>query len=317
MRLFAAAIAFIVALQALEASAQVIRVGVLKHGTAHWEVDAIERYGLLRESGVEVRTSEFASADASRIALLAGAVDLIVNDWIWAARQRAEGRLLVFEPYASPIGSLLAAPSGPGSIAEVDGMKIGVAGGPLDKNWLLLRARLGKDVRVQPVFGSPPLLEAEYRSGRLSLLLTHWHFAARLRAEGARTLLDMRDVSARLTGGDPPPMLGWIALESWAEQNVSALTGFLEAAGAARARLSSDDAEWARIGRRIGVADQRVLRDIREQYANAGAPLEAAAARKAARRLFDVLRVTGGEALTGRSTELPERVFMSAAFNRP
>ena len=40
-----------------------------------------------------------ASNDATRIAINAGAVDVIVSDWLYVSRQRAEGVPLTFVPY--------------------------------------------------------------------------------------------------------------------------------------------------------------------------------------------------------------------------
>ncbi len=47
-----------------------------------------------------------------------------------------------FLPYSSTEGALMVPGDSPvRSVADLAGKRLGVAGGPLDKNWLLLRAR--------------------------------------------------------------------------------------------------------------------------------------------------------------------------------
>src|SRR4028118_878436 len=66
----------------------VVRIGVLKFGTVNWEVDAIRHNGFDRANGFELQVVELASNDATRVAIQAGAVDVIVSDWLFVARQR-------------------------------------------------------------------------------------------------------------------------------------------------------------------------------------------------------------------------------------
>ena len=61
------------------------------------------------------------------------------------------------------------------SLADLKGLRIGVAGGPFDKSWLLLRAYARKELSVdpgggasEPVFGAPPLLNEEFARGRMN-----------------------------------------------------------------------------------------------------------------------------------------------------
>ena len=63
------------------------------------------------------------------------------------------------------------------ALADLQGKTLGVAGGPLDKSWLLLQAyaeRSGADIakRSRVVFGAPPLLVI-VPSITVSLLLTN------------------------------------------------------------------------------------------------------------------------------------------------
>src|SRR5690349_18717242 len=112
---------------------QAVRIGLLKFGTVSWEIDAIRHHDLDRKHGIAVRPIEFASNEAAKVALQAGAVDIIVTDWPWVARQRSEGAPFSFIPYSKAVGVLLL-PAGSTAerLPDLKGKRIGVAGGPLD-----------------------------------------------------------------------------------------------------------------------------------------------------------------------------------------
>ena len=81
------------------------------------------------------------------------------------ARERSLGDDLVFYPYSSTLGAVMVPAQSPiRSIADLKGKKLAVAGGPLDKSWLLLQAlarRIGRRSqagRRRIVYGAPPLL---------------------------------------------------------------------------------------------------------------------------------------------------------------
>ncbi|MEZ5453670.1 MAG: hypothetical protein R3E93_12775 [Thiothrix sp.] len=69
-----------------------VRVGVLEFGTVNWEMDTLKYHKLDEQNGIELEIMPLASADASTVALQGGAVDIIVSDWVWVARQRATGQ---------------------------------------------------------------------------------------------------------------------------------------------------------------------------------------------------------------------------------
>ena len=89
----------------------------------------------------------------------------MLSDWLWVTRERALGDNVVFYPYSSALGAVMVPANSPISgIADLKGKKLAVAGGPLDKSWLLLQAlarRSNIDLKTQAyiVYGSPPLLQ--------------------------------------------------------------------------------------------------------------------------------------------------------------
>ena len=83
---------------ATELCANKLRVGVLKFGTVNWELNVIQHHGYARQEGVELEIVKLASKNATAVALQSGSVDMIVTDWVWVSRQRAEGCLLYTSP---------------------------------------------------------------------------------------------------------------------------------------------------------------------------------------------------------------------------
>ncbi len=164
---------------------------------AAWELEIIKAHGLDKKAGLDIQTTELASTEAGKIALKGGAADIILSDWLWVARERALGDALVFYPYSSTLGAVMV----PAQIVDPrhrpsQRQTIAVAGGPIDKSWLLLQAfarRSGLDLRKQatPVYGAPPLLSQKALQGETDATLTFWNFCAELEGKGFRRAVAM------------------------------------------------------------------------------------------------------------------------------
>jgi len=117
-----------------------IRVAVQRTGTLGWELDVLKTHGLDRKANLEIQAIELASPEAGKIAIKGGSADLLLSDWLWVTRERALGDNLVFYPSSSTVGAVMVpANSTIRSVADLRGKKIAIAGGPLDKSWLLLQ----------------------------------------------------------------------------------------------------------------------------------------------------------------------------------
>lgn len=81
-----------------------VRVGVLKFGTVNWELNAVEHHNIDAANGIDMQVSGYANGNAAKIAFQGGEVNVIVSDWIWVARQRADGKNLAFFPYSLAVG---------------------------------------------------------------------------------------------------------------------------------------------------------------------------------------------------------------------
>jgi len=118
------------------AAAPAIRVGTLRFGSVAWELDVMRTHGLDTAAGVMVEPVEFAAAQATQVALQAGRVDMIVQDWLWVSRQRASGADWTLSPTSGALGAVMAPPASPvQAVADLRGRRLGIAGSPLDKSW--------------------------------------------------------------------------------------------------------------------------------------------------------------------------------------
>jgi NitT/TauT family transport system substrate-binding protein len=139
-------------LATLAVTAEELTIGAVASGTVRWELDTITHYGLDKANGFELKIIELAGNPATHVALSGGEVDAIVSDWLWVAQQRAEGKAYVFIPFSTAVGALLVPADSPAqSLADLKGKKIGIAGGPVDKSWLILRA-YARQLNTRPVF---------------------------------------------------------------------------------------------------------------------------------------------------------------------
>lgn len=285
-----------------------IRVGTLRYGSVAWELDVMRTHGLDAAAGVVVEAVEFAATPAAQVALQAGRVDTVVQDWLWVSRQRATGADWTLSPTSGALGAVMAPTASPvRTVADLRGRRLGIAGSPLDKSWLLLRAyaqrKLGLDLdqAADKSFGPPPLLAEQAAAGRLDAVLTYWPFAARAEAAGQRRVMAMDDVVEAL--GIPPgvPFVGWVFSDAFAARSPAAVEGFVKASDRARAILVASDKEWERIAPLTGASGPGELARLRDAYRR-GVPerwnIQAVA------RLYDVLAEVGGPALVGPAAHL-------------
>src|SRR5262245_38073253 len=281
-----------------------IRVGSLRYGTLSWQLDVIAKHGLDQQEGIRIETLELTGGPASQLALQAGSVDLIVSDWLWVSRQRAEGGDLTFIPFSSAIGAVIVpAASSIRDVAGLAGQRLGIAGSALDKSWLILRLYARKqfgldlDTQVRKSFGAPPLLNEELAAGRLDAVLTYWPFAAKLQARGMRRLLPIGEALAALGIVGDLPLTGYVVSARWVTDNQTVLDGFIGASRAANAILANSDAEWERIAPLTGAANPAELIKLRDTYRDGIPHHWSAAERESATRLYGLLAEIGGTAL--------------------
>ena len=305
---------FAVAGAARAADLGTIRVGVLKFGTVNWELDVIKTHGLDRKEGFTLAVETFGGNDAADVALMGGSVDAIVEDWLFVSRQRAEGVPLTFVPYSSNVGAVMVK-EGIDSLADLKGKRLGIAGGPLDKGWLLLqayaRSTTGMDLKreVEPVYGAPPLLNEKLKSGELAAVLNYWHFGARLEPEGYKRLIGIGQVQEALGIPASVPQLGYIFQEPWAESHKELVQAFVRASRAAKAIMKSDDQEWQRLKPLTRAENDAQLDAFMRRYREGIVERWGEKERNEAAKLYEVVAGLGGEELVGKSRTLAPGTF--------
>ncbi len=300
----------------LQAGSRSITVGALAYGTLNWELTVIQREGLDRRQGFDLEIRTLANPQAGRIALQGGTADVIVTNWLWAARQRSQGLDFSTVPYSLTHGALIVPADSPiHTIGDLAGKRIGVAGSPLYENWLLLKTLakrefdLDLEKSASPVFGAPPLLNQQLSQGRLDALLNYWHYAARLEAQGYRRLLDGKDLLGSLGIQPPVPTLSYVFRQRWASDHKDTINAFLRAAYGAKDSICTNQRVWQYIAPMTGSDEPKVRSTLRQQYCEGRVRSWGNAEIKAAKKLYTLLRQEGGERLTGKAKNLPRGTF--------
>lgn len=293
-----------------------LRAAVLKFGTVNWELNTIQHHDLDGANGFDLDVQGMAGGSAAKVAFQGGEADVIVSDWLWVARQRAAGRDFVFIPYSKAVGGIMVPDDSPAeSLADLAGMQIGIAGGPLDKSWLILQAYAEKNhdmdlaAETEQVFGAPPLIFGAATSGEVGAAINFWHFGAKMTAGGMRTLLDVSEASADL-GLDPEtPLLGYVVRGELMRDNPDLVNGFVAASRRAKDMLATDDAEWERLRPNMNAANDAQFAALVAGF-RAGIPAPGPIDEAAAGRMLELMYALGGSELLGDATVLPEGTFL-------
>ncbi len=313
------AVAMVAGVPASHASNKV-KVGVLKFGTVSWLLDTIHANGLDKAEGIELDVTPLASPQATAVGLQGGSVDVVGTDWLWVSRERSGGADFTFSPFTTALGAIMVPPNSPiKTLADLKGKRLGIAGGPLDKSWLLMvayalrTANLDLRTETKQEFGAPPLLNERAKQGELDAVLNFWPYAARLEADGFTQLIGIEDVVSELGAKGEVAMVGFVFSEGWAKDNLDAIQGLLRAAAKADDLLATSDKEWDRLKPLMSENDptfnDATFKALKRRYQE-GIPERSLADNEAdAKVLYQFLRELGGEKLVGPATELAPGTF--------
>ena len=229
---------------------------------------------------------------------------------------------LTFVPYSTSVGAIMVPPgSDIATLADLKGKTIGVAGGPLDKSWLMLRGlaegKAGFDLAGQTTqaFAAPPLLAEKLRQGELDAAINYWHYNARLEAEGYRMLVSAQEAAATLGAGGDISAIGYVFDETWANDNVESVLGFVKASRDAKALLETSEAAWERLKPMMKASDEAVFDTLVKRYRQ-GIPSRPIAEEEAdTARIYDYLARVGGEKLVGKAKVMAPGTFWSVLTN--
>ncbi|MEN9061143.1 ABC transporter substrate-binding protein [Ponticoccus litoralis] len=314
-RLGAAALMVTLALPAAAQDLPVVRAATLKIGTVNWELETIIRNGLDEKHGFTLEMQPYADNGATRVAVEGGEADMAVADWIWVARQTAGGKDYTFIPYSGAVGGLLApAGSGVETLQDLAGGKLGIAGGPLDKSWLILRAyaqqEYGMDLaaETEQVFGAPPLIFKSGLSGELDGAINFWHFLAKMKASGMVEVISVAEAATALGLNTDTPLLGYYFKQGFLNETSGLAQAFYEASRAAKDMLAKDDAAWEAIRPMMNANTDAQFEALKADWI-AGIPARGPVDIEGANKMLALMNALGGEALVGAATEIPGGLF--------
>jgi NitT/TauT family transport system substrate-binding protein len=314
-----AAVAALLSATAAQAELPVLRASVQVTGTVNWELTTITANGFDSANGFQLQVQDIAGTPAGLVAFQGGEADVIVSDWLWVARQRAEGKDYVFIPYSKAVGALLVpADSTAQTLADLKDGKIGIAGGPTDKSWLILRAfatqEYGIDLaaETEQVFGAPPLIFEAALSGEVDGAINFWNFLAKMEVAGMRPLISVSDAALAL-GLDPEtPLLGYVVTGEMVREHPEVVAGLQKASRAAKDLLATDEAAWDALREQMRAKDDAEFAALKAGF-RAGIPAAGPVDEAAAARMMAVMVKLGGSELVGDLTELPAGVFLPPA----
>ncbi len=296
-----------------------LRIAVQKTGTFSWELGVIEEHGLDKKAGIHLDVTELATTEAGKVAIMGGSADIVISDWLWVSRERSLGGKLKFYPYSSTLGAVMVPPASPiAKLADLRGKKLGVAGGPLDKSWLLLQAYaknsdIDLDSDAQILYGAPPLLEEQSLQGKDDATLNFWNFCAALETKGFRRLIGIDEVEKALGASGRVAMVGYVFDETYAAHHADLLRRFFAMTAQAQDILAHSTSDWQKIGEKIGVTDPAALEIYRKRYLEGAAHRPIADEEADARKLYLVLAQIGGAKLVGPAAELDAGTFYKDA----
>ena len=295
-----------------------IKLAVLKYGTVNWELNVIKEHKLDEKYNLNIDVTYLTNKNASAIALMSKAVDMIVTDWVWVSRQRDKGKDFSLIPYSTAAGAIMVPKDS--SIRNIEDLKdaqIGIAGGSIDKSWILIRAYTmkvyGYDLAkyIEPAYAAPPLINGMAQKGELDGALNYWNYTARLEALNFRKILAVEDILTEIGIENSLPLIGYVFSQKWAKNNTEAIQGFIAASNEAREILKNNDKEWERIKNITGAKNTETLIALRDGFRK-GIPQENFLSYKnAIETAFKILAEIGGKDLVGNNNQLSDGVIWS------
>lgn len=305
---------------ATASSLPIIKVGVLKFGTINWEMDTIIHHQLDIQRGFRLEVHPFASKNASAVALQSGAVDVIMTDLFWVSRQRGRQKPYVIMPTTKASGGVYTHPNMPfQELMRRNDVSIGVAGGSVDKNWLLLQAYSKKQnlnllTHATPKFAAPPLINRFMLSQELDASINFWHYNARLAAAGLELTLPVTTMLTNLNVQADVPLLGWVFDETWANQQTSLITGFIKASFAAKFILANQPQEWLRIRSLTKAESDEVFESLQINYPTTLLTQFSHQEIAATQQLFRIFADVGGQELMGSTSHFDPNIYWVEAL---
>jgi NitT/TauT family transport system substrate-binding protein len=200
------------------------------------------------------------------------------------------------------------------AIKDIKGKRLGIAGGELDKNWLLLQAlakqdQLDLNASVEKVFGAPPLINEQLKQGRIDAALNYWHFGAKLEAQGYRQLIDAKGILKALNISENVPALGYVFKQSWAQAHKAELNSFFQTSQKAKKSNCSAETAWQKVIPLTQANDLATQTKLRQRYCEGEVIQWGIPEQQAADHIYTLLRQVSNNQLTGQSEHVQAGTF--------
>lgn len=292
-------------------------LGAQESGTAQWELQTILDLGLAAKHNLDLEVRYVADSRAGQIALQTGAVDMILSDFVWVSIQRNQGNMITIVPHSLAVGGVMVDPtSGITKVEDLKDKRIGVAGGPVDKSWVVLRAYYNSKTGGQLVdessqeYGAPPLINELLGNGGIDAALNFWQWNARSKAAGKTEVISVKQMLEDMGVVEPPPLLGWAFTDATAEAKPEAIRAYLDASFEAKQILLTDDAAWEPLRELMGAKDNDALfTQLRDDYRAGIVSGYDPDNIQAAEQSFALMAEFGGAELVGDVPTLAEGTF--------
>ncbi len=290
-----------------------LKIAVLKFGSVNWELNVLKHHGLDKKFNLKIKKFQMTNKDAAAVAFLSDTVDIFVTDWLWVSRQRYKGKNFTFLPYSSAAGGLIIrGDKNVGSLKELRNMRLGVAGGSIDKSWLFFKAFFKKEYGEDPSnffntsFAAPPLINGLLKTGDLDLGINYWNYIAQLEAQGFKSIIYIEDILPVLGINGDLPLIGYVFKEDLISKNSDLLRRFFQATHESRKILEESDEEWKRIKKLTGAKDNEMLKTIREGFRKGIPKSNDEVLIKNVSKAYSILMEIGGKKLVGEGRKLAE-----------
>jgi NitT/TauT family transport system substrate-binding protein len=275
-RLAALALAAVVALLGIGGAAraqEAIRVAEVVTGNERALLATMAAAGLDAQHGFKLVTRAFGGEEEARRALLKGDVDIIMTDWLWAARQRAGGAdVACVAASLAPAAVMVPRDSQITAIADLVDRRFGIGHDAGNPTWVMMRAaalsasRLNLDLTSR-TFGPLPGLASQLRAGAIDALVADAPEAALLARQGYARLIGS-DALARSFGVEGQiPTAVWAFRDAGILRRPTSLAAFFKASRAASHLLANDAKAWVPLARLYPGADAATLANLRAAHA--------------------------------------------------
>lgn len=280
-------------------------------------MDVIKHRQIDDSFGINIEVIPYASKQATLVAFQSGAVDVIVADWIWVSIQRHNEKNYTFIPYSTALGEVMVpAQSDITSLTTLQNKQLGVAGGPLDKSWLMLqtlsKAKFGFDMSTQLTaqYAAPPLLNGQLENKQIDAVLNFWHYCARLEAKGYRSIHSIRSTVNQLLGYKIQlPMLGYVFRTPDNQMMTEQYQKFSQISQTAHHIMLNNDQEWQRLKPLMKVKDENTFMVLRDRYREGIPQKWGNYERAGANIIYNIIAKAGGHQLVGDHPQLATGTF--------